>query len=220
MAIARSLRRGEHAAGQAVLTVVGDPDRRRRRRRSGITDEHRAEDLLLRDRHRVVHVGEQRRLDVEALSRWAGGRRRRASVAPSADAPVDEDCTRSRCFALISGPWKFAGIGGSPYGMLLRPRSRIATPSSYGTGAAGSGSGARSPARVHARGAPLGSTAARSASSQDDHGGLAAELEEDPLERGRALLHDPLPGRGGAGERDHVDPGSVISCSPAGGRRT
>jgi hypothetical protein len=57
---------GPHAAGQAVLGVVGDAH--------GVVlvlvgddDQHRAEDLLLGDPHRVVDVGEDGRRDVVAL---------------------------------------------------------------------------------------------------------------------------------------------------------
>ena len=40
---------------------------------------------------------------------------------------------------------------------------------------------------------------------EHDRGRLAAELEEQPLHRRRALLHDPLADGGRAGERDQVD---------------
>ena len=42
---------------------------------------------------------------------------------------------------------------------------------------------------------------------QHDRGRLAAELEEQALQRRRALLHDPLPDGGRAGEGDQVDLG-------------
>src|SRR5205807_3449380 len=59
-------RAGVHRATEPVHALVGDADRvvvvlERDH------DEHRAEDLLLGDRHRVVDVGEQRRLDEVAL---------------------------------------------------------------------------------------------------------------------------------------------------------
>src|SRR6202044_3267847 len=84
-AIARG---GEHAPGQAVLAVVGDRDGVRVVVVADDRD-HRAEDLLLRDRHRVVHVGEQRRLDVVALlqvGRAAAAEGQRGALG---DAPVD-----------------------------------------------------------------------------------------------------------------------------------
>ena len=40
---------------------------------------------------------------------------------------------------------------------------------------------------------------------QHDRGRLAAQLEEQALHGGRALLHDPLADDGRAGERDQVD---------------
>ena len=40
---------------------------------------------------------------------------------------------------------------------------------------------------------------------EDDGGGLAPELQEQPLHRGGALLHDPLPHRRRAREGDEVD---------------
>ena len=71
MSMPRSTSVGPHRARQAVVGVVGDGH--------GVVvgvvgDErqHRAEDLLLGDRHRVVDVGEQGRLDVPALVE-AGG---------------------------------------------------------------------------------------------------------------------------------------------------
>ena len=73
---------GPHRAGQAVVGVVGDADR--------VVDvvvgdhrQHRAEDLLLGDRHLVVDVDEDGRLDVPARGRArAGGRRRRRPSRP------------------------------------------------------------------------------------------------------------------------------------------
>jgi hypothetical protein len=42
---------------------------------------------------------------------------------------------------------------------------------------------------------------------EDDVGRLAPQLEEETLQRGRALLHDPAAHGGRAGERDEIDPG-------------
>ncbi len=39
---------------------------------------------------------------------------------------------------------------------------------------------------------------------EQDHGRLAAELQEDPLDRAAGRLHDPAAGGGGTGEGDHV----------------
>ena len=70
-----------HAAGKAVRRIVRDRDRIRFRV-VGNDREHRPEDLFLRDRHLVVDVREDRRLDVEALRKIrrpaAAGDERRA----------------------------------------------------------------------------------------------------------------------------------------------
>ena len=63
---ARSSERREDAAREPVDAVVGDADRVVVVV-EGDDDEHRAEDLLLGDRHGVVDVGEQGRLDEPAL---------------------------------------------------------------------------------------------------------------------------------------------------------
>src|ERR1700727_3804382 len=77
--------RGEHATGQAVLAVVGFSDGVRVVVVADDRD-HRAEDLFLRDRHRVVHVGEQRRLDVEALLQVSGAAAAEGQRGPPSDA--------------------------------------------------------------------------------------------------------------------------------------
>lgn len=42
---------------------------------------------------------------------------------------------------------------------------------------------------------------------EDDHRGLAAQFQEDPLEGAAGGSHDGAAGRGGPGEGDHVDAG-------------
>ena len=88
---------------------------------NGMTDQHRAEDLLLGDGHRVVDVDEQRRPHVEALVETgrrpgaADQRSRRPRRCPSGCSPS----TRSRCLAEITGPHSVPGSWGSPHVIAL-----------------------------------------------------------------------------------------------------
>ena len=216
--MARSGRGRDDSAGQAVAAVVGDAHRVVVVV-EGDHHEHRPEDLLLGDGHGVVDVGEQRRLDEAALVEVRGpaaaddqrGRPRRCpsrcSRAPGRAA------WRSTC-----GPWMVAGSVGSPYGDVLEDRLRRARrASSYRDRGSrmrvcmaqpwppciADASGGRQHLRLE-----VGVV-------EHDVGGLAAELEEHPLQRGGARRHDPPPGGGRPGERDQVDrAGRVASTSP------
>src|SRR5262249_4802439 len=83
---------GPQVSVQAVVRVVGDGDRflfvAKRDR-----GDHRAEDLLARDRHVVADAGEQRRLDVVAARQmrrtFATARQRRAFLDAARDVALD-----------------------------------------------------------------------------------------------------------------------------------
>ena len=61
------------------------------------------------------------------------------------------------------------------------------------------------PAWMHAANAVVPDRGGDVGVVEHDRGGLAAELEEDLLQRRRGRGHDRPAGRGGAGERDQVD---------------
>ena len=110
--------------GEPVLGRVREPDRlglvvERHRH------EHGPEDLLLEDAHRLVDVGDHRRLEVVAVSRPGRARRRRRGRARPRRAPTR--CSRARARSarrVISGPSSVRGSTGSPTRML---RARAAT---------------------------------------------------------------------------------------------
>ena len=200
-------RAGEHATGQAVLAVVGDAHRvvlvvER--------DDHedRAEDLLLGDRHGVVDVGEQRRLDPPALGELVAGGpssadgQRGALGLPLLDVAEDAVALLGRDHRAHDhvGSLRVAVGHGGEHALehldaLLVARAGQQHPGLDGAALAGVEAGAH----AHQRGeAEVGVV-------EHDRGRLAAELEEDALHGGRALLHDALAHRGRAGERDHVD---------------
>ncbi len=88
--------------------------------------EHRPEDLLLEDPHRLVDVGDHRRLqEVAALEARRAARRRRGCAPP---APEPSRCTRAPARSarrVISGPSSVRGSNGSPT-RILRARSATA----------------------------------------------------------------------------------------------
>ena len=97
---------------------------------NGITDEHRPEDLLLRDRRVGVDVDEQRRLHEVALVELGRG-------------TAADDRTRALGLALLDVPehalalagvdqrtGHVAGVFGSPYGNDSNAAFTISTPSS------------------------------------------------------------------------------------------
>src|SRR5262245_40065673 len=113
--------------------------------------------------------------------------------------------TRVRCFSEISGPIITSGRCGSPYGTLARSVFRISTPSPWRERRAGRDGAAR--AGVEADPEAAEQRVVEVGVVEDDRGRLAAELEEHPLHRRRALLHDALADDGRARERDQVDLG-------------
>ena len=108
---------GEHRGVEAVDRVVGDADRVVLVG-GGDHAEHRTEDLLLRDRRRVVDVAEHRRLDepaaVEVLRTPAAGGERRAFVDALRDVALDAVALALRRRADPSGSARRTGRRRAP----------------------------------------------------------------------------------------------------------
>ena len=131
-----------------------------------------------------------------------------AKVPPSSSASRRYAATRSRWTSEITGPQIAPGsagslapidsmvVGGDLDGLVVavprhhQPGGDRAPLAGVDAGGEGGGAGHRGHVGVVER----------------DGRGLAAELEEDPLQGGRGGGHDRPAGRGRAGERHHVDP--------------
>jgi ParB family chromosome partitioning protein len=197
---------GPHRRGQAVDGVVGHSDR------LGVVGdlddrEHWPEDLPLRDRHRVVDAGEDRRLEVVALAvRARGGRAAehdlRALLAAEAHVVRDglELLGRDQRPEIGVVVHRVAELQRArPRHQLLhelvvdrrrhdQPRARLAHLALVEEGRPQRAVDRRVHVRV----------------LEDDVRRLAAELERELLDRRRGQLHDPPPDHGRAGERDLV----------------
>ena len=181
-----------------VLVVVGH-DR-----------QHRAEDLLLGDRHVRRDVGEDRRLHEEALVEALGGvgaagEQRGALLIALVDVaphPLALDGGHERAEAAgllerVAGGVRLGGGRGD--GLHLgQAAARHQHAGERGAGLAGV-----EEALAHA----VGDGLLQVGVVEDDVGGLAAELQRHPLHGLRGHLGDPLAGAGRAGERHHVDVG-------------
>ena len=172
--------------------------------------QHRAEDLLLGDRHVRVDVGEHGRADevaaLEALGRLgAAGDQARALL----DALLD---VAAHALALGVGDER-----AEPGRVVERVAEREARPP---PAASASASASRCARDQHPgqRGAGLAGVEEALGDAvpdrlvevgvvEDHVGRLAAELQRHPLDRRRGQLGDPPAGPGRAGERDHVDVG-------------
>ena len=184
---------------RVVVVVVGDHR------------EHRPEDLLLRDRHRVVDVGEHRGLDVPAR------------VEARRPAAADDELGRPprcpwRCsprpgragVARPAGRPSVVGSSGSPtFERADRRRRARRRPRRSASATRGCGSARRTPGRCSSSAAGIrpGIASAEVGVVEDDRRRLAAELERAALQLLAAQRRDPLAGRGRPGERDLVDVG-------------
>ena len=194
-------------AGEPVDGAVRDRDR------VGVVvvgdhREHRAEDLLLRERLRRVDVGEDASARSRSRRRDPRPRDRRRRAARPRPARPRRSPRRGRAApSLMSGPMKTSGSVGSPYGTLRMPLDRELD------------------ALVEARPRdeqPRREDAALPGVEADERRGerddrlevgvvedhvrrLAAELEQHALHRSRRGGHHRLAGRRRAGERDRVD---------------
>ncbi len=176
-------------------------------------DDHqdRAEDLLLRDASGVVESGDQRRLDEEApgfVGRTAAADLDGAalllgdldvgqdtlSLAFGDQRPADGARTRG-----VSGRESGQGIAGRG-DRLVELGSRHDQTCRDRTALARMGDDVESGHRTG--GTEVGVV-------EHDERGLAAELEEDLLQRFRRRGHHLLAGRGGTGEGDEVDAGGI-----------
>src|ERR1700728_1053884 len=200
-------RGGEDAPREPVAAVVGDPH--------GVIvvfvgehREHGTEDLLLGDRHRVVDIDKQRWLDVPALRqmrRWATTEYQLGALFYSLSDVAEHSLSLlgadQRPHHHLSALWVAVGHHGHGLSDELDPlvvsRAWKEHPRLHRAALAGVCADSHS-ARDDGRKVGI---------VEDDHGRLAAQLEEDPLEGRSPLLHDAFPRRGGAGERDHVDQG-------------
>jgi len=103
-------------AGQPVDRIVGDPGRLAHVLETESPAAHRSEDFLLRDLHRRLHAGEQRRRHVVSLLKS----RPAPSLPFTSVAPrrlCRTRCSRARvfcCSGVTRGPIVVAGSSGSP----------------------------------------------------------------------------------------------------------
>src|ERR1700730_899662 len=199
---------GHDVAGQAVHAVVGDPDR------VFLVVErddaqHRPEDLLLSNGHGVVDIGEKRWPYVISLVETGGrtgaaDQRRRTLVHALLDVarhplelPFGDQWAAQRSGILrVATRYVFVDALEDRHTFFVAgPRQQH--PGRVGTTLAG----------VHARRYADRARQPEVGIFEDDGGGLAAELQEQPLHGGRTLFHDPLADHRRAGERDQVDLG-------------
>src|SRR4051794_27096192 len=207
------------AAGEAVVGVVGDPNCVVLAL-VGLDRQHRAEDLLLGDRHLRRHLGEDGGADevalVEALRRrgTAGEQLRSFGLAlldVAAHALAlslgDEWAKPRTVLEGVARGEALRCLGGD----LLGFGQLLARHQHPGQGAAGL-------ARVEvALADPVGHSLAQVGVVEDHVRRLAAELHRDRLDRRRGELGDPASGAGRAGEGNHVDTGCPAIASPTTG---
>ena len=189
---------------QPVLDVVRDPDRVLLVLERDDRD-HRPEDLLLRDRHRVVHPGNNGRRIERVLPRLAAEHDLGAFTARALDERVHalavglgDQRAHLRLGVQRVAHLDLAGLLGERDDELVveplldeDPRARLA---------ALAGRVVDRPDRARDRRVEVGVR-------EDDVRALAAELQRQPLDRLRAEPHDLAAGLRGARERDLVDAG-------------
>ena len=182
-----------------LVVVVGD-DR-----------QHRAEDLLLGDGHRVVDVGEDGRLHVVAgvetlgLAEPAGhdtGALVDALLDVALDAvPLGLRDERTHVHALLGRRLDLHRLGGG------RGDGNALLVAGAGEEHAGVGGAGLAVVEVGGEHAAADGGGVVLDVVEDDVGRLAAELEGNPLDGAGGHLGHPLAGSGRTGERDHVDVG-------------
>jgi hypothetical protein len=193
------------ASGQAVHGVVGNGNRLFVIV-EGNDHEHGTKDLLLGDPHPIVHISEQRRLDVipavEASRSAASGDDASAFATPALDVVEDTD------------PLVSVDEGAGEDSRIVRiadlhareafrhDRQSFLVARTGEEQAGGERATLASVDTYERRGRQyrfeIGIV-------QDDHRGLATELQKESLDAASAELHDPSPSRSRSGERDEVD---------------
>ena len=176
---------------------------------AGMTRQHRAEDLLLRDGRGVVDVAEHGRLDevaaVEVLRAAAAGGQRRALLDALGDVALDPVAL---AVAWPAGPSGSAGSNGSPT-LTWREGRRRAPRRTRRAGFACTTIRVSEeqtwPVSRHSAPASVCGGRRDVGVVEDDGGGLAAELEGAAGDALAADRGDPAAGGGRAGEGDLVD---------------
>ena len=190
--------------------------------REGLDGQHRAERLVLGDRHGARAAVEDRRQVVEAVGqrRVVGpGAAAVRSTAPSAIPRATYASTLSRCAALVSGPVSALSSKGPPSRIVAaRSTSRSTNSSWIDSSTTSRAPGRADLARVQEDRREREVEGDLEVGVGEHHVGvLAAELERHPLHRPGRGRHQPPAGLQTAGEGDQVDP-RVGRQGCAGGR--